>query len=96
MGFSKSGLIKQLVFEGFSSEVAENAVNSLAVDWGEQAVRKSNDYLNLTSFSKSGLTEQLKFEEFTSDEANYAVNSISVDWYDQAKKKADEIEEKKP
>ena len=39
-GFSKSGLIEQLEFEGFSNEDATYAANELNVDWKEQAVKK--------------------------------------------------------
>ena len=43
MAFSKSGLIEQLEFEGFSNEDATYAVNQVDVDWKEQAVKKAED-----------------------------------------------------
>ena len=71
MGFSKKGLIKQLEFEGYSTEEATYAVNNCGADWKEQAVRVAKDYLNTMSFSKQGLIDQLEFEGFTSEEAAY-------------------------
>lgn len=74
--FSKSGLVKQLEYEGFSDEASEYAVNHIDVDWNEQAAKKAESYLSLSSFSRSGLIEQLKFEGFTSEQAEYAVSAV--------------------
>ena len=38
--FSRKGLIKQLVFEGFTQEEATYGADSLTVDWNEQATKK--------------------------------------------------------
>jgi colicin import membrane protein len=75
-GFSRSGLIHQLEFEGFENSDAAQAVDSLNVDWNEQAVRKAEDYLAMSSFSKSGLTHQLEFEGFSSSQAAYGVANV--------------------
>jgi len=76
--FSKSGLIEQLKFEGFSQEDAIYAVNKINADWKEQATNKAKSYLDYTSFSRSGLIEQLEFEGFSNEEATYAVNQIGL------------------
>lgn len=72
--FSREGLIKQLAFEGFSIADATSAVDSLAVDWNEQAAKKARDYLDLSSFSEQGLLNQLEFEGFTPSQATYGVS----------------------
>lgn len=77
-GFSKSWLIEQLVFEGFSDEDSKFAVNELEIDWNEQAKRKAESYIDYSSFSKSWLIEQLKFDGFTQSEADYGVSYL---WY---------------
>jgi len=82
--FSKSGLIGQLKYEGFTSGDAEYAVNAISVDWRDQAVIMAGDYLAYSAFSKSGLIGQLEYEGFASGDAEYAVNAISVDWREQA------------
>lgn len=70
--FSKSGLIGQLEYEGFSNEDATYAVDQISVDWKEQAVAMAKSYLDYTSFSKSGLIEQLEYEGFSNEDATYA------------------------
>lgn len=74
--FSKTGLIEQLEFEGYSNEDATFAVNNITVDWNEQAVQKAKDYLDYSSFSKSGLIDQLVFEGFTQEQATQAANQM--------------------
>lgn len=73
--FSRSGLIGQLEYEGYSTEDATFAVDKCAVDWNEQAAKKAAEYLDFTSFSKSGLVEQLVFEGFTQEQAEYGANA---------------------
>ena len=71
MSFSRTGLIDQLVYEGYSKSDAAAAVDSLDVDWREQAVLKATSYLESGSFSQSGLVEQLEFEGFSRSDAEY-------------------------
>jgi len=78
IAFSKSGLVKQLEFEGFSNEDATYAVNKISVDWKEQAVKSAKVYLDTMAFSRSGLIEQLEFEGFSNEEATYAVDEIGL------------------
>ncbi len=73
--FSRSGLIDQLEFEGFSTQDATVAVDGLDVDWREQAVQKAFDYLDYSSFSLSGLIDQLEFEGFTPEQAAYGAEA---------------------
>ena len=71
--FSRTGLIQQLKYEGFSKADAEYAVDSINVDWKQQAVKTAKDYLEYSSFSRSGLVEQLVYDGFTREQAEYGV-----------------------
>ena len=71
-GFSRSGLIDQLKYEGYTDSEAEYAVKNCGADWKEQAVISAKNYLDLDfGFSKSGLIEQLEYEGFTHEQAVY-------------------------
>ncbi|MGE2737340.1 Ltp family lipoprotein [Mycolicibacterium vaccae] len=76
--FSRTGLIEQLEFDGFSIADATFAVDTITVDWNEQAAKKAVDYLNYTSFSRSGLIDQLIFDGFTPAEAQYGVATTGL------------------
>ncbi len=75
MPFSKSGLIQQLKYEGFSTRQATRAAGSVRVSWKSQAAKMARNYLETMPFSKSGLLEQLKFEGFTTGQAAYGVRA---------------------
>ncbi len=76
--FSKTGLAKQLKFEGFSDADAAYAVDHVGADWTEQADKKAAAYMGYSSFSKSGLIKQLRFEGFTADEAAHGAASVGL------------------
>ena len=78
MAFSRSGLIKQLEFEGFSTEDATFAVDNCGADWYEQAYKSAENYMSFSSFSHSGLVNQLLFEGFTEEEAEYGVTQTGL------------------
>lgn len=78
MPFSRSGLIDQLKYEGYSPEDSTFAVDSLNVDWNGQAVKKAESYLELMPFSYSGLIDQLKYEGFTQEQAEYGVSRTGL------------------
>lgn len=73
--FSRTGLIEQLEYEGFTTEESTFAVDSLAVDWNQQAANKGASYLEMTGFSRSGLIDQLMYEGFTEEQANFGATA---------------------
>lgn len=72
--FSKSGLVKQLKYEGYSGSEARWAVNHVGVSWYSQAVKSAKAYLRTSSFSRQGLIDQLEYEGFTPAQAKYGVS----------------------
>ena len=76
--FSRKGLIGQLEYEGFTNYQAVYGVDSLNVDWNEQAVKKARSYLDFMSFSRKELISQLEYEGFTHEQAGYGVNQVGL------------------
>jgi len=74
--FSRSGLIEQLEYSGFSTADATYAVSALTVDWNQQAAQKARDYLSISAFSRSGLIEQLEYSGFTPNQAEYGASAV--------------------
>lgn len=83
-GFSRDGLIDQLSSEaGNGYEVADAtvAVDSLNIDWNEQAARSAKQYLDMTGFSCKGLIEQLSSSagsQYTVSEATYGAKKAGA------------------
>ena len=76
MAFSRTGLINQLEFEGYSTEDATYAVDNITVDWNEQCAKKAKDYLDFMAFSRDGLHDQLEFEGFTEEQIQYGLQAV--------------------
>lgn len=76
--FSRSGLIKQLEFEGFSNSDATYGVDAQNADWKKQAAKAAKNYLNYSAFSRSGLIDQLMFEGYSLEEATYGVDTTGL------------------
>jgi len=73
MGFSYSGLIEQLEYEGYSTAEATTAADLCGANWYDQAAIVAENYLSVMGFSRSGLIDQLIYEGFTRDQAEYGV-----------------------
>ena len=71
--FSRSGLIDQLEYEGFTTSQAEHGVDAQGADWNAQAALSAADYLEYSAFSRSELIDQLEYEGFTTSQAEHGV-----------------------
>ena len=76
MPFSRSGLIDQLTFAGFSAEEAEYAADNSGADWNEMAVLSARSYLDNSDYSEKGLISLLESssEGFTHEQAVYGAS----------------------
>jgi len=83
-GFSRRGLIEQLSSpygDGYDLADATAAVDSLPVDWNEQAVRSATQYLQMMGFSCRGLIEQLSSDagdKYSTDQATYGARQAGA------------------
>lgn len=80
MGMSRSGLIKQLEFDGFTRDEAKAAVKSLdpKPDWNDEAAQAAQNYLDTMGMSRSGLIEQLRFDGFTKAQAEHGADEVGL------------------
>lgn len=72
--FSRTGLIKQLKFEGYSEKDAAYGVDAQKADWNKQAAAKGQEYLDMSAFSRQSLIDQLEFEGFTPEQAAFGAS----------------------
>jgi hypothetical protein len=83
-GFSRAGLILQLssdAGDGYSVTDATVAVDSLTIDWNEQAARSAQQYLSLMGFSCKGLIKQLSSsagDKYTVSQATYGAHKAGA------------------
>lgn len=83
-GFSRDGLIEQLssdAGDGYSFADATAAVDSMTVDWNENAARSAKQYLDMSGFSCKGLIEQLSSragDKYTVAQATYGARQAGA------------------
>lgn len=83
-GFSRNGLIQQLssdAGDGYRVADATTAVDSLNVDWDQQAARSAKHYLSLMGFSCKGLIQQLSSsagDQYTVSQATYGAKQAGA------------------
>lgn len=77
-GFSRQGLIDQLEYDDYSTVDAAAAVDSLGIDYNEQAARSAETYLELQGFSYGGLVDQLEYDGYTASQAAYGASSTGL------------------
>lgn len=88
--FSRSGLIEQLKYEGYSEENATYAVDNVGADWAEQALLAAQDYVDVTAISNEHLYNMMSYEGFTDDQTDYAMANVKADWKAEAAERAKE------
>lgn len=74
--FSRTGLIEQLVYEGFTNSISTKAVDSLKLNWNKQAGKMAKSYLEYSAFSRDGLLEQLVYEGFSQSQAEAGLKAV--------------------
>lgn len=75
-GFSRTGLIGQLEYEGFSTEDSTFGADNAGADWNAECAEKAKSYIDMTSFSRSSLYDQLAFEGFLPAEIEYGLAAV--------------------
>src|SRR5207248_2775147 len=76
--FSRTGLIGQLKYDGFSEADATYGTDAVHADWMEQADKKAHAYMEISSFSRQGMIDQLKYDGFTQAEAEHGADSVGL------------------
>lgn len=75
-GFSRTALIGQLEYEGYSTEDATFGADNAGADWNAEAAEKAASYLEYSSFSRQGLYDQLAYEGFSDGEIQYGLATV--------------------
>ena len=65
-----------LEYEGYSSESAVLAADSISADWNFQAAMIAKHYLEVMPCSREKLIRQLRYEGFTEEEVEYGVTFV--------------------
>ena len=78
MSFSRSGLISQLEYDGYSSADATAAVDGLSVDYAQQAGSSAQGYLEMMPMSRAELIDQLIQDGYTPEQAAAGADRVGL------------------
>jgi hypothetical protein len=79
--YSRSQLFRILTEDGFSTDIADEALDESGIDFREQAVARAQLYVDAASegLLREDLIALLEQEGFASDEASYAADAMSFE-----------------
>jgi len=77
-GFSYTGLVGQLKYEGFSTRDARYGAGHAGANWMKEAVQAARSYLRSQAFSFRGMVEQLRYEGFTRAQAVHGARAVGL------------------
>lgn len=89
---SRAALIEYLTTERAEGTFAESdviiAINSLNIDWDQQATEQAEKSLRSMAYSRQALIDRLEYKGFSPDQSIRAVDGLGVDWVAQAERSA--------
>ena len=75
---SRASLIAEVVAAGYREPDATAAIDSLKVDWNDQAVQAAEIYVEKFEFTRTGLIAQLEVDGFESHQAQYGASAVGL------------------
>lgn len=79
MYYSRDGLIRQLEFMGIDTNTAEQAVDSMNIDWNQMAANDAQRILSTSDYTKEQVENILKTRNYTEQEIAYALSTLNID-----------------
>lgn len=77
--YSKSGLVSSLEMAGYTTDTATQAVDSLNIDWKEQALNYAKVCIDTNPESTQvEVSETLTYVGFTNEEVEYAISALAL------------------
>ncbi len=76
--YSRARLIEDVVAAGYREPDAAAAIDSLKVDWNDQAVQAAEVYVEKFEFTRTGLIAQLEVDGFESHQAQYGASAVGL------------------
>ncbi|MFQ8845894.1 MAG: Ltp family lipoprotein [Clostridia bacterium] len=76
---SHDGLIKQLEYDGYTTDVATYAANNCSVNWNKEAKEMAEQYMDSTTYTYKEMVQQLEAEGFTKKQAKFGAKAVGLE-----------------
>ena len=76
---SHDGLIKQLEYDGYTTDVATYAADNCSANWNKEAKEMAEQYMDSTTYTYKDMVQQLEAEGFTKDQAKFGAKAVGLE-----------------
>lgn len=76
---SRDGLIKQLEYDGYTTDVATYAADNCSVNWNKEAKEMAEQYMDSTTYTYKEMVQQLEAEGFTKKQAKFGAKAVDLE-----------------
>lgn len=76
---SRDGLIKQLEYDGYTTDVATYAADNCSVNWNKEAKEMAEQYMDSTTYTYKEMVQQLEAEGFTKKQAKFGAKAVGLE-----------------
>lgn len=76
---SHDGLIKQLEYDGYTTDVATYAADNCSANWNKEAKEMAEQYMDSTTYTYKDMVQQLETEGFTKDQAKFGAKAVGLE-----------------
>lgn len=76
---SHDGLIKQLEYDGYTTDVATYAADNCSVNWNKEAKEMAEQYMDSTTYTYKEMVQQLEAEGFTKKQAKFGAKAVGLE-----------------
>lgn len=76
---SHDGLIKQLEYDGYTTDVATYAADNCSVNWNKEAKEMAEQYMDSTTYTYKEMVQQLETEGFTKEQAKFGAKAVGLE-----------------
>ena len=76
---SRKGLIKQLEYDGYTTDVATYAADNCSANWNKEAKEMAEQYMDSTTYTYKDMVQQLETEGFTKEQAKFGAKAVGLE-----------------
>lgn len=76
---SHDGLIKQLEYDGYTTDVATYAADNCSTNWNKEAKEMAEQYMDSTTYTYKDMVQQLETEGFTKEQAKFGAKAVGLE-----------------
>lgn len=76
---SRDGLIKQLEYDGYTTDVATYAADNCSANWNKEAKEMAEQYMDSTTYTYKDMVQQLETEGFTKEQAKFGAKAVGLE-----------------